>query len=262
MDADHAARVLAVAARLRAEAWRVRGEPERQRRGGDDLVAHEIGQRHFGGRDQIPASLVRCAALRRPEQILLEFRQLAGADQCVGIDQVRHIAFGVAVLARVRVEHQLRQRPVQARDRAAQRIEAGAGNSSPTCRSRGRRPPRRCRRDRAPQSRTSSALPQRRTSALSASERADRDARMRQVRHRQQPIARAAAARPRDCVRAKSTRRRCRRPRAVSADASSPLLLAMPISFETVLRLACSSWVRICICLRSASSSTNAAASS
>jgi len=38
--------------------------------------------------------------------------------------------------------------------------------------------------------------------------------------------------------------------------------LAAPICFETALRLACSSWVRVWICLRSASSATNAAASS
>ena len=42
MLADHAARVLAVAARLGAEARRVRGELDRQRVGGKDLVAHEL----------------------------------------------------------------------------------------------------------------------------------------------------------------------------------------------------------------------------
>ena len=60
--ADHAARVLAVAAGLGAEAGRVRGQPHRQRVVVDDLVAHDVGQRHLGGRDQVALGLAdrRC----------------------------------------------------------------------------------------------------------------------------------------------------------------------------------------------------------
>ena len=43
------------------------------------------------------------------------------------IDEVRHVALGVAVLGGVQVEHELRERAVQARHGPAQRIEARAG---------------------------------------------------------------------------------------------------------------------------------------
>ena len=42
--------------------------------------------------------------------------------------QVRHVHLGVAVLARVQVEHELRQRAVQPRDAAAHDGEARAGD--------------------------------------------------------------------------------------------------------------------------------------
>ena len=67
---------------------------------------------------------------RRPEggkQILLELGQLPGALHHLRVDQQRHVAFDVAVLAGVQVEHELRQRAVQARDAAAQHGEARAG---------------------------------------------------------------------------------------------------------------------------------------
>ena len=50
--ADHAARVLAGRARFGAEARRAGGDAHRQLRFVDDLLAHEIGQRHFGGGDE------------------------------------------------------------------------------------------------------------------------------------------------------------------------------------------------------------------
>ena len=52
MLADHAARVLARRAGLGAEARRPGGYAHRQLRLVDDLLAHEIGQRHFGGGDE------------------------------------------------------------------------------------------------------------------------------------------------------------------------------------------------------------------
>ena len=110
--ADHAARVLAVAAGLGAEARRVADELERQRLGGDDLVAHDVGHRHFGGRDQVELAAV---GARHAEQVFLELRQLAGAEHAVGIDQVGHVDLGVAVLGGVQVEHELGERAMQAR---------------------------------------------------------------------------------------------------------------------------------------------------
>ncbi len=52
MLADHAARVLAGRARLGAEARRAGGQTHRQCGFLDDGFTHEIGERHFGGRDE------------------------------------------------------------------------------------------------------------------------------------------------------------------------------------------------------------------
>jgi hypothetical protein len=49
--ADHAARVAPGAAGLGAEAGRVGRELDRQLRLGHHFVAHEVGQRHFAGRE-------------------------------------------------------------------------------------------------------------------------------------------------------------------------------------------------------------------
>ena len=71
---------------------------------GHDLVAHEVGQRHFAGRDQVERRVVGrglafLAALLGGEQVALELGQLAGAAQRLGVDDVGHVALGVAVLA-------------------------------------------------------------------------------------------------------------------------------------------------------------------
>ena len=50
--ADHAARVLARRSRLGAEAERAGGEAQGQRLFVDDAFAHEVGHRHFRGRDE------------------------------------------------------------------------------------------------------------------------------------------------------------------------------------------------------------------
>jgi hypothetical protein len=52
VDADHAPRVLAVAAGFRAEARAVRRELERQRLRIDDLVGDEVRDRVLRGRDE------------------------------------------------------------------------------------------------------------------------------------------------------------------------------------------------------------------
>ena len=130
--ADHAARVLAVASGLGAEARRMRGEPDRQRLGRQDLAAHGVRQRDLGRRDEVEplgrGRIVRVdAALLHREHVGFEFRQLRRADQRLGVDDVGRVALGVAVLARLRVEHELRERAVQPREPAAQEREARAG---------------------------------------------------------------------------------------------------------------------------------------
>ena len=54
--AQHAARVLAGRAGLGAEARRERGEAQRQLVLGEDGLAHEVGQRDFGGGDEPEAT--------------------------------------------------------------------------------------------------------------------------------------------------------------------------------------------------------------
>ena len=99
--ADHAARVLAVGAGLGAEAGRVRREPDRQRLGRHDLVAHQVRQRHFAGGDQVEVAAFRVrllrAALLHLEEVGLELGQLAGAAQARRPDQVGRVALLVAV---------------------------------------------------------------------------------------------------------------------------------------------------------------------
>jgi hypothetical protein len=121
--ADHAARVAAGAARFGAEAGRVRGQLQRQLRFGQHLVAHEVGQRHLAGRDQVQRLLVSDPSPSWPP-LLTANRSASNLGSCPGaaqrrlVDDVGHIALGVAVLLRLRVEHELRERAVQPGDRA------------------------------------------------------------------------------------------------------------------------------------------------
>ena len=62
MLADHAARVLAGGAGLGAEARRPGGYSHGQLGLVDDVLAHEIGERHFGGGDEPDASSIATSA--------------------------------------------------------------------------------------------------------------------------------------------------------------------------------------------------------
>jgi hypothetical protein len=119
--ADHAARVLARGARLRAKARRVAHELERQLLQRNDLLAHEVRDRHLGCRDEVQVAVLDL------EQVAAE---LGEAGDTVGAGPAHHVGdidLGVAVLPRVHVEHELRQRAVQARDAAFHHREARAG---------------------------------------------------------------------------------------------------------------------------------------
>ncbi len=63
------------------------------------------------------------------EEILLHLRQLAGAEQRLGADQVGHRDLGVAVLAGLQVEHELAERPLELGELAPQHHETGAGQT-------------------------------------------------------------------------------------------------------------------------------------
>src|ERR1035438_6500628 len=125
MLADHAARIATRGARLGAETWRVRHELQRQRTRLDDLFPHQVGQGHLGGWDQIKALLAA-----HSEQVLLEFRQLTGADQGMGGDQIGRIDLGIAVLLRVQVEHELRECALQTRQGPSDHRKACTGDAS------------------------------------------------------------------------------------------------------------------------------------
>ena len=117
--ANHAAGITAIGTGFTAEARGMGGELERQTAGVDDLVAHHVGQRHFGGRDQEEITIVV-----ELEQVFLELGQLAGAHQGVAVDDIGYVIFFVAMLQRLLVEHELHQRTVQARDGAMHHGEA------------------------------------------------------------------------------------------------------------------------------------------
>ncbi|MNG94387.1 hypothetical protein D3C79_533980 [compost metagenome] len=123
MLTDHATGIAPRSTGFAAEARRVGNQLERQLLGIEDLARDQVGQRHFGSRDQVEVGLAFAADL---EQVFLELRQLAGALQGRGLHQVRGVVLLVAVLAGVQVDHELRQGAVQAGDRAAQHGKACA----------------------------------------------------------------------------------------------------------------------------------------
>jgi hypothetical protein len=105
--ADKAARVLARCARLAAETGGERSEAPRQGFGGEDLVACQIGEAHFRGRDQP-------AAIGRLELVIAELGQLRGSEHGFLADQKRRRHFRPA-RSHMPVQHELAKRPVQPR---------------------------------------------------------------------------------------------------------------------------------------------------
>jgi hypothetical protein len=86
----------------------------------DDVARDDVGQRDLGGGDQPPA-------IRGLVAVLAEFRQLAGAVHApLRAHEDGAVDLGQAVFLGMGVEHELRQRPVQARDGARHQHEAGA----------------------------------------------------------------------------------------------------------------------------------------
>ena len=82
-----------------------------------------VRQRHFGGRNQIQIPVAR-----NLEQVGLELREIAGPGQrrLVGEKGRRH--FRVPVRARVQVEHEVDQRPLETRGGAGQHREPRTGD--------------------------------------------------------------------------------------------------------------------------------------
>jgi hypothetical protein len=118
--ADHAAGVAPGAAGFAAETRAVCGELDGQRRRVQDLLAHGVGERDLGRGDEVLLGLAFVATPGYPEHVFLELGQLPRAFQHLAVHDVGRPALGVAVFLRLRVQHELRQRPVQPRRRAAQ----------------------------------------------------------------------------------------------------------------------------------------------
>ena len=120
---DQAAHVGAVRPGLAAEARRVGRVLERQPRRSSISSRWRLvsGTSAVGMRIQIPVA-------GDLEQVLLELRQVAGADERRRSDEKRRLHLGVAVLARVQVEHERDERARQPRAGAEQHREARAGH--------------------------------------------------------------------------------------------------------------------------------------
>src|SRR3989441_1044746 len=115
---DHALHVLAVRPRLAAVARRERHVATRERRLGEDLTRVERRHGHLGGGDHVERAAF--VGLERLEDLLLELGQEPIVLHRRGIHEVGHPHFRVAVLPRVEVEHELRQRALEPRRRAPQ----------------------------------------------------------------------------------------------------------------------------------------------
>src|SRR4029079_16714288 len=106
--------------RFPAEARRVSGVTDRQLIGAQDFLAMEVRYRHLRGRRKI--QLVAFAAVK----LLLEFRQLRRPLQRLGPHEKGPRNLGVTVLARLQIEQEIDQRPLQPRPRAGETRERRA----------------------------------------------------------------------------------------------------------------------------------------
>ena len=73
----------------------------------EHLVAVEIGDGHFGRRDEEEVALLDA------EGVLLELRKLAGGGHGGAVDQLRREDLDVSVLANVQVHHEVEQRALE-----------------------------------------------------------------------------------------------------------------------------------------------------
>jgi hypothetical protein len=121
MHPDEPAGVLAVRARLAAKARRVGDVGPRQVGRVQDLVAVQIGDRHFGRGDE--EEIVG----REPVEIVLELGKLPRAGEGDAIHQVGGRDLEVAVLAGMQVEHEAGQRAHQSGSHAPEHRKARAG---------------------------------------------------------------------------------------------------------------------------------------
>ena len=117
---DDAAHVAPVGAGLAAEARRVGAEPHRAG------VPRRASRRGRGWSPAPPPwGSARGRCLSHLEQVLRELGQLPGSEQAGGVHQERRQHLGVAVLARMHVEHEVDQRALEARAQRPSRRRSG-----------------------------------------------------------------------------------------------------------------------------------------
>mmetsp|Transcript_31312 Transcript_31312/g.72854 ORF Transcript_31312/g.72854 Transcript_31312/m.72854 type:complete len:301 (-) Transcript_31312:157-1059(-) len=119
---EEATRVLAVRARLSAEARREGAVRDRQRGLVEDLVSVKVRQRNLRRRDEEALSAVE--RLGEAEEVVLELGQLAGALERLAAHEVGHHHLRVAMLSGVRVHKEGDERTLKARERTLQYREA------------------------------------------------------------------------------------------------------------------------------------------
>src|SRR5689334_4785052 len=119
MLTDHAARVSSGSTRLRAKTRRPGGDAERQSLFFDYRLTHQIGERDLGSRDEP-------TAIGGMELILGEFRQLSRTEHGFVTHDQRRIDLGIAMLARMQIDHEIAERALEPGKRAFEYHETGA----------------------------------------------------------------------------------------------------------------------------------------
>ena len=119
--AQHAGGVAPGRSGLRAETQRMRRHPDGQRMRLQNIARHRICQRHLRGRHQ-PHPFVGLVT------VFAKFGQLVGAIHGRIAHQHGRIYLRQAVLIHMGVDHELRQRPVNARNSAPEHHKAAARN--------------------------------------------------------------------------------------------------------------------------------------
>ncbi len=87
-----------------------------------DAVAIDVGDRYFGGRCQIGGVIGV-----QPKQVFFKLWQLTCAKQSFIVNDVRHVRFCIPVLLGLHIEHQLRQRAMQASKRSFENHKSRSG---------------------------------------------------------------------------------------------------------------------------------------
>ena len=106
----------------------------------ENFTTDIIGQRHFGGGDQAItvvaqgrdhigiAAIAQQFAAHRPELFHLEFRHLPGAEKGAFTGKDRRLHLGIAEMIRMKIKHEIAQRPFQPRQPRLQIDEARTGD--------------------------------------------------------------------------------------------------------------------------------------